>query len=258
MKANTQKIIGLSSKEAEERLKKYGLNKVGKEKRFTDLELFLNQFKSPYILLLLFTAILSAILGETIDALVIITIVLLGSILDFWQERGAHRTVEKLLSMIKTYVNVIRDGKETEIPIEYVVPDDIIVLRAGDMVPADGVLLEAKDIFINESLLTGEPYPVEKFANDKVFMGTYVVSGFGIMKTVKTAKDTEYGKMRYRVEQLFGSIKQKIGSSFKLLREDLARKASIACAILWNFWVAYNLFIFFYFYYFCPGILHYS
>ncbi|WP_299239892.1 magnesium-translocating P-type ATPase [Sulfurihydrogenibium sp.] len=195
MKASTPKIVGLSSREAEERLKKYGLNKVGKEKRFTDLELFLNQFKSPYILLLLFTALLSAILGETIDALVIITIVLLGSILDFWQERGAHRTVEKLLSMVKTYVNVIRDGKEMEIPIEYVVPDDIVVLRAGDMVPADGVLLEAKDIFINESLLTGEPYPVEKFANDKVFMGTHVVSGFGIMKAVKTAKDTEYGKI---------------------------------------------------------------
>ncbi|MEZ0323378.1 MAG: magnesium-translocating P-type ATPase [Hydrogenothermaceae bacterium] len=191
---------GLSSGEAQERLKQFGYNKVENHKKLTDIDIFINQFKNPYLLLLLFTAFLSLSLGEKIDATIIIFIVLLGVVLDFWQERTAYRTVEKLLSMVKTYVTVIRDGKGVNIPIEEVVPDDIVVLTAGNIVPADMVLLESKDLFINESLLTGEPYPVEKKSSDKLFMGTHVVSGFSIAKVEKTGEDTQYGQLIKRVE----------------------------------------------------------
>ncbi|MCX7760855.1 MAG: magnesium-translocating P-type ATPase [Hydrogenothermaceae bacterium] len=191
---------GLSSIEAQNKLKQYGYNKIKNYHKLTDIDIFINQFKNPYLLLLLFTAFLSLFLGEKIDAVIIIFIVLIGVVLDFWQERTAYKTVEKLLSMVKTYATAIRDGKEIEIPIEEVVPEDIIVLNAGDIVPADMILLESKDLFINESLLTGEPYPVEKKSSDKLFMGTHVVSGFGVAKVEKTGENTQYGQLIKRVE----------------------------------------------------------
>lgn len=195
MGSNAPEVLGLSSGQAKERLLRYGYNTVEGRKRLSDLEILLNQFKNPYYLLLLFTAILSAFLGEKTDAVVIVSIILLGSLLDFWQERGAYRTVEKLLSVVKTRATVIRDGEEKDVPLEEVVPEDAVVLRAGDMVPADGVVLQAKDLFVNEALMTGEAYPVEKTTGSTLYMGTHVVSGFGIMKVLKTGGSTEYGKV---------------------------------------------------------------
>lgn len=191
---------GLSSKVAQDRLSLYGPNIIKDSKKLRDIEILLNQFKNPYIILLLSIATLSYFLGEKTDAIIIITIILFGSILDFYQERSAYRTVEKLLSMVKVHSTVIRDGKKLEIPVEEVVYEDIIVLSAGDMVPADAILLESKDLFINESLMTGEPYPVEKRGNDTIYMGTDVVSGFAIAKVVKTGKDTAYGKLVQRLK----------------------------------------------------------
>ncbi|NAZ23167.1 MAG: HAD-IC family P-type ATPase, partial [Thermocrinis sp.] len=188
-------ISGLSSEEARKRLKKYGYNRVKERSRLADWEIFLNQFKNPYTILLLFTAMLSTFLGEKTDALIIVGIVLTGGLLDFWQERQAHRAVEKLLSMVKVRSSVIRDNKEMEIPAEEIVPGDVVILRAGDMVPAEGVLIKEKDLFVNEALMTGEAYPVEKKVGDYLYMATHVVSGFGIMKVSKTGKDTEYGKI---------------------------------------------------------------
>nr|BAL54323.1 Mg2+-importing ATPase [uncultured Aquificae bacterium] len=195
MGSGAPEVLGLSSGQAKERLLRYGYNTVEGRKRLSDLEILLNQFKNPYYLLLLFTAILSAFLGEKTDAFVIVSIILLGSLLDFWQERGAYRTVEKLLSVVKTRATVIRDGEEKDVPLEEVVPEDAVVLRAGDMVPADGVVLQAKDLFVNEALMTGEAYPVEKTTGSTLYMGTHVVSGFGIMKVLKTGRSTEYGKV---------------------------------------------------------------
>ncbi len=195
MGSNAPEVLGLSSGQAKERLLRYGYNTVEGRKRLSDLEILLNQFKNPYYLLLLFTAILSAFLGEKTDAVVIVSIILLGSLLDFWQERGAYRTVEKLLTVVKTRATVIRDGEEKDVPLEEVVPEDAVVLRAGDMVPADGVVLQAKDLFVNEALMTGEAYPVEKTTGSTLYMGTHVVSGFGIMKVLKTGRNTEYGKV---------------------------------------------------------------
>lgn len=195
MGSHASKILGLSSSQANERLKRYGYNRIEKRERLSDLDILLSQFKNPYIFLLLFTAILSAFLGEKTDAFVIVSIILLGGLLDFWQERGAHKTVEKLLSMVKTHATVIRDGVERDIPMEEVTVEDAVILRAGDMVPADGKVLEAKDLFVNEALMTGEAYPVEKNVGDDVYMGTHVVSGFGVIKVFKIGRDTEYGKI---------------------------------------------------------------
>jgi Mg2+-importing ATPase len=188
-------ISGLSSEEARKRLKKYGYNRVKERSRLADWEILLNQFKNPYTILLLFTAMLSTFLGEKTGALIIVGIVLTGGLLDFWQERQAHRAVEKLLSMVKVRSSVIRDHKEIEIPADEIVPEDVVILRAGDIVPAEGVLIKEKDLFVNEALMTGEAYPVEKKMGDYLYMATHVVSGFGIMKVLRTGKDTEYGKI---------------------------------------------------------------
>ena len=200
MEYNTSEILGLSQEEAQKRLKEYGLNTIRERKGLSDVQIFLEQFKNPYLLLLTFTAVLSLFLGEDTDAEIIIGIILLSSFLSFWEERKAYRVIEKLLSMVRTTATVIRDGKEKEIPIEEIVPDDIVILRAGNMVPADGKVLEAKYLFINEALLTGESYPVEKFEGDDLYMGTHVVSGYGVMKVIKTGKNTEYGKIVERLK----------------------------------------------------------
>jgi len=185
---------GYLRRKQKKRLKKYGYNRVKERSRLADWEILLNQFKNPYIILLLFTAMLSTFLGETTDALIIVGIVLTGGLLDFWQERQAHRAVEKLLSMVKVRSSVIRDGKEMEIPVEEIVPEDIVILRAGDIVPAEGVLIKEKDLFVNEALMTGEAYPVEKKVGDYLYMATHVVSGFGIMKVFKN-------RQRYRIRK---------------------------------------------------------
>ena len=153
---------GLTSAEAQERLGRYGLNRLKAKSRTDWLALFLAQFKSPIILILLFAAGLSLFLRDAPDAFIIISIVLVSGLLGFWQERGATDAVEKLLAIVQVRAAVLRDGKETEIPVEEVVPGDIAILNAGDMVPGDCAILESKDLFVNEAALTGETFPVEK------------------------------------------------------------------------------------------------
>jgi len=193
-------IKGLSSKEAEEKLKQYGFNIIKEKKEISDIKLYLSQFKNPFMILLIFATILAYFLGDKLESLIILFIIIISTFLTFWQERSANKAIQKLLSIVKVYVNVIRDNKEVEIPIEYVVPEDIVVLRAGDIVPADGKIIESKDLFINEALLTGEPYPVEKRENDKIFMGTHVVSGYGLAVVEKTGQNTEFGKLAKKLK----------------------------------------------------------
>ena len=202
---------GLTSAEAQERLGRYGLNRLKAKSRTDWLALFLAQFKSPIILILLFAAGLSLFLRDAPDAFIIISIVLVSGLLGFWQERGATDAVEKLLAIVQVRAAVLRDGKETEIPVEEVVPGDIAILNAGDMVPGDCAILESKDLFVNEAALTGETFPVEKQPGtlpseislgertNVLFMGTHVVSGTAKALIVRTAMDTEFGKVSARL-----------------------------------------------------------
>ena len=153
---------GLTSPDAQERLLKYGKNSIKSKKEIGTVSLFLSQFKSPIILILLFATVLSVYVGEVVDAAIILIIVLFSGILSFWQEYGANNSIQKLLELVQIKAAVFRDLKEVEISIEGVVPGDIAVLNAGDSVAGDCLIIESVSMFVDESALTGETYPVEK------------------------------------------------------------------------------------------------
>ncbi len=196
---------GLSTEEAGKRLKSYGLNLLRPKRRVAAVSLFLHQFTTPIILILLFAASLSFILGNHLDAVIILLIVFGSGLLGFWQEYSASNAVQDLLSIVQIKAMVLRDGKELEIPIEEVVPGDITLLNAGDMIPGDSLILESKDLFVDEASLTGETYPVDKNSgvlpqkislnsrSNTLFMGTHVVNGSARAIVVKTGKTTEFG-----------------------------------------------------------------
>ena len=180
---------GLTSEEAQRRLAQYGLNRIKAKRRTDSLTLLLAQFKSPLILILLFATGLSFFLHDPVNALIILTIVVVSGLLGFWQEHSATKAVEKLLAIVQIKASVLRDGGAKEIPVEEIVPGDIVILNAGDIVPGDCLVQESKDLFIDEATLTGETYPVEKSVGvlaaetalgqrtNALWMGTHVVSG---------------------------------------------------------------------------------
>ncbi len=203
---------GVSSDEARQRLARYGSNLLLPGKRSDSLSLFLTQFKSPITLILLFAAGLSFLLHEHVDVLIILAIVLISGLLGFWQERGAANAIEKLLAIVQIKAMVLRDGSPIEIPVEDIVPGDVIILNGGDIIPGDCLILESKDLFVDEATLTGETYPVEKSAgvlaketqlsqrNNTLFMGTHVVSGSAKAVVDCTGTETEFGKVSQRLK----------------------------------------------------------
>jgi Mg2+-importing ATPase len=203
---------GLTSDEAEKRLELYGSNLLKPKKRLDVFTLLISQFKSPIILILFFATGLSFFLHDKVDALIILSIVVVSGMLGFWQEYGASNAVEKLLSIVQIKVSVMRDGIAKEVPLEQIVPGDIVVLNAGDIIPGDGLVQESKDLFVDEAMLTGETFPVEKIMavlpaetllgqrNNALWMGTHVVSGSATTLIVNTGKETEFGKVSERLK----------------------------------------------------------
>jgi Mg2+-importing ATPase len=203
---------GLTDDEASQRLARYGANLLKPPKRSDVLSLLLNQFKSPIILILFFATGLSFFLHDPVDAIIILSIVLISGLLGFWQERGASNAVAKLLSIVQIKAAVLRDGSSKEIPVEEIVPGDIVILNAGDIVPGDGLVQESKDLFVDEAMLTGETFPAEKVVallpaetllgqrTNALWMGTHVVSGSATALIVRTGKETEFGKVSERLK----------------------------------------------------------
>ena len=203
---------GLSGDEAGKRIKQYGTNTFKTSSRSSAIILFLLQFKSPITILLIGAALLSMGLGDFSDAAIILFIIFFSSLLGFWQEKGATNAVDELLKMVQIKCRIVRDEKETELPVENVVPGDIIVLSAGDVIPADSLLLDSKELFIDEAAFTGETYPVEKIAGtvaadaplakrtNSLFMGSHVISGKARAVVIKTGKQTEFGKISDRLK----------------------------------------------------------
>ncbi|MCY7277465.1 MAG: magnesium-translocating P-type ATPase [Phormidesmis sp. CAN_BIN44] len=206
------RVQGLSRQEAQQRLSEYGANSLKQTRSSNPLVLLLNQFKSPIILILMAAAILSGFLGDIIDAVIILTIVLISGLLGFWQERGATDAVAKLLALVQLKATVLRDGQSQEIPNEEVVPGDIVVLTAGDSIPGDCLVLESKDLSVNEAALTGETYPADKMSGvlpaetglsqrtNTLYLGTNVISGTATAIVVQTGKQTEFGKVSERLK----------------------------------------------------------
>ena len=156
---------GLSQATAEHKLATVGHNVLATKSEVTPLGLLLNQFKSPIMIILVFATIASALLGDLVDA-AIITLIVLGSVvLSFVQEYSAGKAAEALKDQVKIQANVIRDGQPKTIPAAEIVPGDVVLLQAGSLIPADGLVLEGKDLFVSQSALTGETFPVEKTPN---------------------------------------------------------------------------------------------
>ena len=203
---------GLASSEARRRLSQYGSNLLTPKKRSDTLTLLLSQFKSPIILILLFATGLSFFLHDHVNALIILAIVFGSGLLGFWQERGAANAVEKLLAIVQIKATALRDGTAKKIPLEEIVPGDVVLVSAGDIIPGDCLVLESKALYVDEATLTGETYPVEKLVGvtdadaplsrrkGVLWMGTHVVSGSGTAVVVSTGKQTEFGKVSERLE----------------------------------------------------------
>ena len=198
---------GLTSTEARRRLRTYGPNRLQSASKTANLVLFLRQFKSPLILILLAAVGLSFFLNESVDASIIIAIILLSSVLGFWQEKRASEAVKTLLSVVRIKSKVIRDGLELEVPAEDLVPGDICIFSAGNVIPCDALILESRDLYVDESALTGESFPAEKQTKiisadvpqskrtNSLFMGTHVISGTARALVVFTGHTTEFGRL---------------------------------------------------------------
>src|SRR5215470_4039185 len=207
MKKLGTSAAGLDQMEAQQRLTQFGPNSLNTRREVTPLGLFLNQFKNPIMLILIFATVASALLGDLADAVIITVIVLGSAILSFMQEYSANTAAEQLKAQVTIRATALRDGQPKSIPAEEVVPGDVVMLQAGSLIPADGVLLEARDLFVSQSALTGESFPVEKTPDrvsaeaslsgrtNVVYMGTNIRSGTGKALIVETGKATAFGQI---------------------------------------------------------------
>ena len=199
-------LQGLSHQEAAERLTQFGPNTFRNHHRHSLLRQFLSRFQNPLVIVLLIASSVSALTGEVANFVIISCIVLMSVSLDFVQEYRANAAAEKLKQSVSVRTTVWRDGQATVVPMQEVVPGDLCILHAGDLIPADALVIEARDFFVNQSLLTGEAFPVEKHAGtvpdsatdmreatNAVFMGTSVVGGSARVWVVKTGTQTAIG-----------------------------------------------------------------
>lgn len=200
---------GLTSQEARSRLQTYGYNELAQRKRRTGVVEFFYHLRNPLVFILLAAGLISIPVGQITDAIIIFIIVLFSVILDVYQESKAEKSAEALKKRVVTTSTVLRDSVKTEVKLSEVVPGDIVYLSAGDVVPGDSRLISQKDLYVDQSGLTGESFPVEKTtatpaatkgatvteANDLVFLGTSIVSGTATAVAVRTGGSTEFGKI---------------------------------------------------------------
>jgi len=178
-----RKLKGLTSEEVLTRRKEYGENRLPEEKPVSVHEIVINQLKSPLIYIILAAAGVSLALGETGDFWIIMVVVLADVVLGFFQEYKAQRTYVALKGLLHPTTTVCRDGERTEVEVWELVPGDLVILCAGEKVPADGMLVEAAKMTVDESILTGECEPVTRLTAQQVFMGTTTVTGRGILES---------------------------------------------------------------------------
>ena len=231
---------GLEEEEAKKRLEVWGRNEIKIEKKISALKIFLSQFTSPLVIMLILASLASYFIAhEVVDTILIVAIILLNGIFGFIQEYKAERSIEMLKTMVPYKVKVIREGKEKIIDFEDVVPGDVVILEEGDKVPADMRLIEVENLKVNESSLTGESIGVEKQVEkieehkplaerkNMVFAGTYVERGRGKGVVVATGMNTEFGKIAKSLQE-----EEKDKTIFEKQLEDVSKKISIMTGVL--------------------------
>ncbi len=205
LKIFNSKDAGLSSKEVIKRREEYGKNVINEEEKKSIFTFLIDSFKDPFIYILIILATINFLLGDRLGSLIIILLALTSSIIRLVQDYSAYKFDLKLKSKIFTVTTVIRQGIVKEIPTKDVVVGDIIELNAGSIIPSDAILLESKDLFVNQGVFTGESVPVEKKISDKgtnllsmdriLLMNTSVVTGRGKALVIKTGCDTYLGNI---------------------------------------------------------------
>lgn len=196
---------GLSQTEATRRLGVYGINEFSGKKKLQPLWIFFSKFRNPLLILLIVAAIISGFLGSHFEAIIILVIVFGSAVIDFINTYKSAKAAEELQEKVTITAAVTRGGELKERNMREVVPGDIFNLEAGDLVPADGLLLEGRDVFLNEGVLTGESLPVEKTpdtpSSKMLFLGTSVVSGKGLAVAVATADKTKMGNIADKLKR---------------------------------------------------------
>ena len=204
-------VLGLSSNEAGKRLLKNGRNVVVKDDNKTFLYFLLNAFKDEFIIILLVLSVINFLLGDTLGSLIIIVIATISALIRYFQDYAAYKFNKKLKSSISSMVMVIRNKEEKEINVSNVVVGDIIKLNAGTIIPADLRIIDAKDLFLDQAVFTGESVLVEKVSKcsnpyheifdipNVALMGSSVVSGLGSGVVISTGFDTYLGKVGNKV-----------------------------------------------------------
>ncbi len=196
---------GLSSSEARDRLKRYGFNEPVARKRTSLVLRFLSFFANPLALILLLAAIVTRILGDQVNSTVIIVMVVLSALLDFFQTVRSQNAASRLQDRVAPTATALRDGRETEVLRREIVPGDVVKLIGGDLVPGDARLIESHDLHVNEASLTGESLPAEKEASESdpalnsVYLGTSVVSGTATALIMATGAQTQFGDIAARL-----------------------------------------------------------
>jgi P-type Ca2+ transporter type 2C len=202
---------GLAAEEVQSRLRERGPNELTQEEKASPWALFFNQFKNILIAILIIATVLSALLGEYVDAIIIFVIIVFCAVLGFVQEYRAERALEALKNMLTPMITVLRDGREQEVPSKELVPGDVLLLEAGDKIPADARLVEIHSLQCDEAPLTGESVPVGKELNvmredapvgdrrNMVFTGTTATYGRGKAVVSATGMGTEFGRIAEEV-----------------------------------------------------------
>jgi P-type Mg2+ transporter len=203
---------GLSSQDAAARLSQYGLNDPTPLKRSASIRELLILFLNPLVIILLVASLASLLLGDATDSLIILVLVLLGVLINFVQTYRSQQAIDKLREKVTPTATVLRDGTWQEIRTQEIVPGDLVRISAGDLIPADGKLLESRDLYVQQAALTGESLPVEKESRDRgdkvngspdepnlIFFGTSVVSGTGTAVILKTGSQTAFGAIAARL-----------------------------------------------------------
>ncbi|MBC8062256.1 MAG: calcium-translocating P-type ATPase, PMCA-type [Clostridiaceae bacterium] len=219
----SNELYGLSSKESKRRLEKYGLNQLKKNKKVSRLRIFLEQFNDFITWVLIGATIISGLMGESADAITILIIVVINALLGFIQEYKTEKSLEALNKLAAPTAKVVRDGRIQIVNAKLIVPGDVAIIESGDRIPADGFLLEASGVLMDESLLTGESIGVEKKCSGKasnVFMGTTVLTGKGYIKVSETGMNTEMGKIAYMLQNIEverSPLKERLNNLGKIL-----------------------------------------
>ncbi len=195
---------GLTNREAAKRLKQYGPNALAEAKHVPGIISFLSRLTNTRVFILLLAATRSSFLVAVVSFVIIIVIVLLSTVLDFFNTYRSEQAAEALKERVRVQAEVLRDGSWTQIALPQIVPGDLVKLQAGRIIPADGSVREEKDLFANESALTGESFPQAKAVAQPLFLGSSIISGSGIMVVEKTGKSTKFSHLAHSLDENSG------------------------------------------------------